>query len=262
LLDIIDQITEDDARNSLKAFLIHPGVFDGIISVMVQELRKKPMRPYLCDVNKGRKALLKQFVAQIRQQLGANQVRTFAQICELIPIMKLKLNKSDLSPEFAELQNAETVTYKLYLQGYHKFCAHHWRPEDTRRVSLNRFKGNNTGLMFWGERGCGKSQILAYVNAWAHENSWFNLSIPNTEQFVDGKTDAFRYKNGLYLQKDLARQLLEDLKHINEQLLNETEVDMSLYGKYDISGVKDGEPEPCPRVWDPLRKCWSDEWKE
>jgi small subunit ribosomal protein S29 len=28
---------------------------------------------------------------------------------------------------------------------------------------------------------------------------------------------------------------------------------MSIYGTYDISGIKDGEPEPCPRVWDPLR---------
>jgi small subunit ribosomal protein S29 len=45
-------------------------------------------------------------------------------------------------------------------------------------------------------------------------------------------------------------------------LLRETDVDMSLYGKFDITGVKDGEPEPCPRVWDPLRHCWSDDWKE
>ena len=37
---------------------------------------------------------------------------------------------------------------------------------------------------------------------------------------------------------------------------------MSIYGKYDISGVKDGEPEPCPRVWDNLRKTWSDDWKK
>ena len=37
---------------------------------------------------------------------------------------------------------------------------------------------------------------------------------------------------------------------------------MSVYGKIDISGVKDGEPEPCPRVWDAERQCWSDEWKD
>lgn len=36
---------------------------------------------------------------------------------------------------------------------------------------------------------------------------------------------------------------------------------MSVYGRYDISGIKDGEPEPCPRVWDEKRKVWSDSWK-
>ena len=37
---------------------------------------------------------------------------------------------------------------------------------------------------------------------------------------------------------------------------------MSLYGKYDITGVKDGDPDPCPRVWDPERQVWTDSWKE
>jgi hypothetical protein len=37
---------------------------------------------------------------------------------------------------------------------------------------------------------------------------------------------------------------------------------MSVYGKIDISGVKDGEPEPCPKVWDAERQCWSDAWKD
>jgi len=37
---------------------------------------------------------------------------------------------------------------------------------------------------------------------------------------------------------------------------------MSEYGKYDISGIRDDEPEPCPRVWDAKRKTWSDSWKQ
>jgi hypothetical protein len=35
--------------------------------------------------------------------------------------------------------------------------------------------------------------------------------------------------------------------------MRETDVDLSLYGKIDITGVKDGEPEPCPKVWDKER---------
>ena len=37
---------------------------------------------------------------------------------------------------------------------------------------------------------------------------------------------------------------------------------MSLYGKFDMTGVKDGDPDPCPRYWDEKRKTWSDDWKE
>ena len=47
----------------------------------------------------------------------------------------------------------------------------------------------------------------------------------------------------------------------NEQLLRETDVDMSIYGQYDITGVRDDEPEPCPRAWDEVRKTWNDDWK-
>jgi len=39
-----------------------------------------------------------------------------------------------------------------------------------RRISFENFKGNNTGVLFWGPRGVGKSQILSYATAWAHEN--------------------------------------------------------------------------------------------
>jgi hypothetical protein len=37
---------------------------------------------------------------------------------------------------------------------------------------------------------------------------------------------------------------------------------MSLYGKCDFTGTRDGDPEPCPRVWDPRRQAWSDDWKQ
>ena len=143
------------------------------------------------------------------------QVRTFAEICEVIPCLKLNLLKQDLGV-LADLQVRDQLDYKLYLQGYHKFCNHHWRPEDIRRVSFSRFKGNNTGLLLWGERGCGKSQILTYATAWAHEKKWINFSITDPEAFTKGKTDLFRFKNGLYLQKDLAVNLLKDFKHSNE----------------------------------------------
>ena len=103
------------------------------------------------------------------------------------------------------------------MHGYHKFCYHHWRPSEIRSTSFERFKGNNTGCLLWGERGCGKSQILTYVTAWAHESDWINFTISNPEEFVNGTTkDLFRHKNGLYTQDDLAVHTLESFKHSNE----------------------------------------------
>ena len=39
------------------------------------------------------------------------------------------------------------------------------------------------------------------------------------------------------------------------------DVDLDSYGKFDMTGVHEDEDEPFPRVWDPLRQCWSDDWK-
>jgi hypothetical protein len=71
--------------------------------------------------------------------------------------------------------------------------------------------------------------------------------------FTDGNEETFRYKNGLYLQNPLGKRFLEDLKFSNEKLLRDTDVNLNIYGKMDISGVKDGDHEPCPRVWDEER---------
>jgi hypothetical protein len=36
---------------------------------------------------------------------------------------------------------------------------------------------------------------------------------------------------------------------------------MSRYGQYSMTGIRDSDGEACPRTWDPLRQCWSDDWK-
>jgi hypothetical protein len=51
---------------------------------------------------------------------------------------------------------------------------------------------------------------LTYLTAWAHEVNWINVSITNHEEFVNGTWDIFRFKNGLYLQRELAVRLLKD----------------------------------------------------
>lgn len=182
-------------------------------------------------------------------------IHDFAEIMEHLGMIKLTLKKEDLDGPFYPLQYRDVIDYKLYLRGYHKKCYHHWRPEDMRRVGLaaGAFKGFNTGGLLWGETGCGKSQILAYLTAWAHENSWLNITVPSCMEFADGTYLVERMENGLYLQLELAQRFLSDLRVQNEELFSNMDVNMDRYGKFDMTGVRDGDPEPCPRTWDPLR---------
>jgi len=73
---------------------------------------------------------------------------------------------------------------------------------------MKGFKGFNSGCFVTGWAGSGKSGILTYVTAWAHENKWAVVSIPNGKKFVhhkgeeDSKSEnpfVERHKNGLYL---------------------------------------------------------------
>ena len=62
------------------------------------------------------------------------------------------------------------------------------------------------------------------------------------------------HDTGLFLQKESAKEFLEQFNSANEKLLKEFKVDLSLWGKYNISGQHDNEPEAVPNIYDPIRK--------
>ena len=208
-LNLIDISNE---QPEIKQFFNSPGVFDGLVNILVQEIKKSPMRPHLAEVN-SRKAVMQEIVRQFMKMCDQHNliIHDFPEICERLSMMTLNLEKKHLNNQDA--QSSESIKYKLYLRGYHKKCYHHWRPEDIRRVGLDKgmFKGFNTGGLLWGERGCGKSTILAYLTAWAHENTWVNLTVASCSEFVDATHDIERMENGLYLQHTLAQRMLSDL---------------------------------------------------
>lgn len=53
-------------------------------------------------------------MSKIRAGLGDTEIRTFAEICEAMPILKLELKKSDLGT-MHDLQSQDVLVYKLYL---------------------------------------------------------------------------------------------------------------------------------------------------
>lgn len=93
-----------------------------------------------------------------------------------------------------------------------------------------------------GRGGCGKSGVLTYVTAWAHENEWVVVAIPWGRDWVDHEGEeesqsensfVERHKNGLYLQIDKAKEFLEDIAYSNEQAFSEIPVNLNIYGGFD-----------------------------
>lgn len=89
------------------------------------------------------------------------------------------MNTADLG-EYAQYTGLKHESYdvKVYLQGYQKYCNHFWRPEEARTYTMDGFRGFNSGCFITGKAGSGKSGILTYVVAWAHENKWVVINVP------------------------------------------------------------------------------------
>jgi hypothetical protein len=127
---------------------------------------------------------------------------------------------------------------------------------------IKDFKGFNSGVLLHGEAGCGKSQILTYLHAWAKENNWLVIPIHKATRFTKDPAFIERHPSGMYLQHDLAKELLLDLKIINYDILRNYPVDLKQYGKSDFAGNRDGDYEAVPVYYDEERKTWSDSWKK
>lgn len=79
-------------------------MFDGFVTMLVQELRHKPIRYHLCD-KEARKKLIEQLVTIIFKGVEEKNLKIikFTEICENFKTITLKLKKSDLPPELAEM---------------------------------------------------------------------------------------------------------------------------------------------------------------
>ena len=79
-LSLHDHINKGEKRSELRKFFMPPGVFDGVVNVLVQELTKNPVRPHLCD-SAARKALIDQLVTKITHAFQKSEPRRFADVC-------------------------------------------------------------------------------------------------------------------------------------------------------------------------------------
>jgi hypothetical protein len=196
----------------------------------------------------------------------------FVDIIEKFKVFKYELDYKDIF-EFAEKAGIELdkrvyedktketkVEFKINLASYWESHQYQWRPEESRE-QLPKWKGFNTGVLLTGE-GNGKSMILAYLHAWAKESGWFVFPVNDVNKYTQHGYPIERHISGLYFQPELAVELLKDIKIVNYKILKETAVDLNDYGKFNIAGHYDDDPEPNLVMWDHRSQTYTDSWKE
>ena len=116
----------------------------------------------------------------------------------------------------------------------------------------SNFLGMNSGLMLYGDKGAGKSGVLNYVATWAWKNGFILLKMPSAHHVMHTPCKFVRHEESkLFLQFDHAKELLDDFVATNEKILASIPVDLSLYGKFNITGCHEDEPTPVPNTYDP-----------
>ena len=50
--------TDKDENLRIKRFFTPPGLFDGLVTILIKELKKNPMRPHLCE-KESRRAIMR-----------------------------------------------------------------------------------------------------------------------------------------------------------------------------------------------------------
>lgn len=104
LIEYVDEQEPYETHLVYKEFFNSPGVFDGIVNVLVQELRKGPIRPHLCD-KKQRKNVIDQLVHAVMDLCDEKNmvIHDFAEVMEYLRVIKLSLKKEDLEAPFDAL---------------------------------------------------------------------------------------------------------------------------------------------------------------
>ena len=270
LLKYLEKINNNEAYRLFK----NVDVFDGLITLLVRSLIKNNINVFLCLPN-TREKILEQLVNLFLGKFSSRKepLTHFEEIVEEFKIFEFILQFQDVI-DFADSEkipidpkilekwiSKKTSKFCLHLTSFYELCTYQWRPE-SHRTLIKDFKGFNSGALLYGEAGCGKSQIMTYLHAWAKENKWIVIPIHKATRFTKDPASIERHPTGLYLQHELAKELLLDFKIINYEILRSYPVDLSLYGKFDMAGSREGGLDPVPIFYDKERKVWSDSWKK
>ena len=124
-------------------------------------------------------------------------------------------------------------------------------PKYLKNFLLKDFVSFNSNILFFGKRGTGKSTNLYAITMWAYKSKWIVAKLPSAYLATHNRVETLIYHpdSRLHLQYDFAIKILEDLFSCNREIFSEMEVDLNLYGKFNLSGVHDEEPNPVPNFY-------------
>jgi len=117
-----------DQINARKSFKVShafesPAIFDGVIGVLLRELRKKTIRKFIL-YRPTRLKIMDAFIDMLIDLFESENIhlRELKDVIELRRMLEIELVKSDLEhlSEYAELAQ-DSKKYKIYLQGHQKY---------------------------------------------------------------------------------------------------------------------------------------------
>jgi hypothetical protein len=160
-----------------------------------------------------------------------------------------------------------TSSVTIDMTGFKKWEDYHPRPE-VLNSAFPKYSGFNGTTVLTGPSGTGKSNVLTVVALWAiAEGSWVVIKVPRASDITRNPSTMIWHSSGLYLQPEVAFDILADFESANKDKLEHIPVKSEFYGKYNVAGlhdVKDKEyvPLPAQHKWLEHLQVFSDDWRK
>ena len=249
-----------------------PELFNSTVAVLIQELSKsqffsffsqsipfKSVEDYLSAVVQSPhlKAIVEQILANYSQTITRDEdINASVHFADYV---------KHIAKEFKFEVGGHEFTIPLQQYAEHKA---RFRVPEALEHEVDKTGSLGVGYLVSGQRGIGKSQILAGAAAWAFkEGSYVIVKVPRGADYTKAASPYFWEPNGRYFHPEVGWDLLQEILELNGDKLAEVPVDLSFYGKYSLSGMhpeydKGLEPLINRHVFMREQLFWTDDWKK
>lgn len=269
LLDILYSSTSSPIFRIMRN---SPELFNSTIAILMQELSKSQLFsffsksiPFTSVPDYLNSVIKSPDLKSILTQILSNYSQTITRDEDINASVHFADYVRHISKEFKFTLNGEEFTVPLQQYSDHKA---RFRVPESLENEVDKTGSLGVGYLVSGQRGIGKSQILAGAAAWAFkEGNYVIVKVPRGSDFTKSASPYFWEPNGRYFHPEVGWDLLQEIMEINGDKLAEIPVDLSFYGKYSLSGMhpeydKGLEPLINRHVFMREQLFWTDDWKK